>query len=164
MIKIRDLVNTEGQRLGVSVNDVRIRRADLPPEISEKVFSRMQSERQRQAAEYRAQGSEQAQTITAKADRDVVVLKAEAKQAADQVRGAGDAERNHIYADAFGKDHAFFAFYRSMQAYDTAITPRTSRLVMTPRSDFFRFFSNPAGTAPPPTVVPTSPTASTASP
>lgn len=159
MVKIRDQVNTEAGRLGASVNDVRIRRADLPREISEKVFSRMQSERAREAAEYRAQGSEQAQTITAKADRDVVVLKAEAQRTADQTRGAGDAERNRIFADAYGKDPDFFAFYRSMQAYASSFRAGDTRLVLSPNSAFFRFFDDPeaAGRAssPSPAAVPT---------
>ncbi len=121
MVKIRDLVNTEGARLGVAVNDVRIRRADLPAELSEKIYSRMQSERAREAAEYRAKGSEQAQTIRADADRQVVVLRADAQRQADTLRGTGDAERNRIFAEAYGRDPEFFAFYRSMQAYATSL-------------------------------------------
>ncbi len=147
MVKIRDQVNTEAVRLGAAVNDVRIRRADLPREISEKVFSRMQSERAREAAEYRAQGSEQAQTITAKADRDAVVIKAEAQRQADQTRGEGDANRNRIFAEAFGKDPDFFAFYRSMQAYAAGLKPGDTRYVLSPTSNFFRYFDSPAGAA-----------------
>ena len=105
----------------------------------------MQTERQREAAEYRAQGSEQAQNITAKADRDVIVLKAEAQQKADQIKGEGDAERNRIFAEAFGKDPDFFAFYRSMQAYEAAFKPGETRFLVSPRSEFFRFFSAPEG-------------------
>ena len=145
MVKIRDQVNTEAARLGAAVNDVRIRRADLPREISEKVFSRMQSERAREAAEYRAQGAEQAQTITARADRDVVVLKADAQRKADETRGEGDANRNKIFAEAYGKDPGFFAFYRSMQAYAASLKPGDTRLVVSPTSNFFRFFDNPEG-------------------
>ncbi len=144
-IKIRDLVNGEAARLGVAVNDVRIRRVDLPREISEKVFSRMQTERAREAAEYRAQGSEQAQTVTANADRQVVVLRAEAQREADTLRGAGDAERNRIFAEAYGKDPDFFAFYRTMQAYVSSLRPDHTRLVLSPTSSFFRFFNGPAG-------------------
>ncbi len=147
MVKIRDLVNGEGARLGVAVNDVRIRRADLPRELAEKIYSRMQSERAREAAEYRAQGSEQAQTITAKADRDVVVVRADAQRQADQLRGAGDADRNRIFAEAYNKDPDFFAFYRSMQAYVTGLKPDRTRFVLSPDSDFFRFFASPSGTA-----------------
>jgi membrane protease subunit HflC len=145
MVKIREQVNLEGGRLGISAVDVRIRRADLPRQISEKVFSRMQSERAREAAEYRAKGSETAQTLRATADRDVVVLLGNAQQQADQTRGAGDAERNRIFAEAYGKDPDFFAFYRSMQAYETGFKGGDTRMVMSPKSDFFRFFGSPAG-------------------
>ncbi len=147
MLKIREQVNQEGGRLGIAATDVRIRRADLPKQISEKVFSRMQSERAREAAEYRAQGSEQAQTITAKADRDVVVLRGEAQRKADQTRGEGDAERNRIFAEAYGKDPDFFAFYRSMQAYEAGLKPTETRMIISPKSDFFRFFGTPSGQA-----------------
>ncbi|MDE2362368.1 MAG: protease modulator HflC [Hyphomicrobiales bacterium] len=145
MVKIKDQVESESQRFGVSIVDARLRRADLPREISEKVFSRMMSERQREANEYRAQGNEQYQRITAKADRDAIVLKAEAQQAADTVRGQGDAERNRIFAEAFGRDPDFFAFYRSMQAYDQALKGQDTRFVTSPSSDFFRYFGNPSG-------------------
>lgn len=144
MVKIKDQVNAESQRFGISIIDARLRRADLPREISEKVFSRMMSERQREANEYRAQGNEQYQKITSKADRDAIVLRAEAQQAADTVRGEGDADRNRIFADAFGKDPDFFAFYRSMQAYDQALKGDT-RFVTSPSSDFFKYFGNPSG-------------------
>lgn len=145
MVRIREQVNAEGARFGVRTIDARIRRADLPREISEKVYGRMQTERAREAAEYRAQGNEQAQKITAKADRDVVVLRASAQQQADQVRGQGDAERNRIFAEAYGQDPDFFAFYRSMQAYDAAFKARDTRFVTSPASDFFRFFGSAAG-------------------
>jgi modulator of FtsH protease HflC len=145
MTKIKKQADAEARRFGVEVVDARIRRVDLPQQISEKVYGRMQTERQREAAEYRAQGAEQAQKITAKADRDVIVLKAEAQQKADQVKGEGDAERNRIFAEAFGKDPDFFAFYRSMQAYEAAFKPGETRFLVSPRSDFFRFFSGPSG-------------------
>ena len=145
MVKIRDLVDREGSRIGVAVNDVRIRRADLPQELSEKIYSRMQSERAREAAQYRANGSEQAQTIRADADRQVVVLRADAQRKADILRGEGDAERNRIFAEAYGRDPKFFAFYRTMQAYTSSLRPGTTRLVLSPDSDFFRFFNNPDG-------------------
>jgi len=143
MVKIRDEVNQEADRLGVTAVDVRIKRADLPRQISEKVFSRMQTERAREAAEYRAQGAEQAQKITAKADRDVVVLRGDAQKQADQIRGEGDAARNQIFAEAYGKDPDFFAFYRSMQAYEAAFKPGDTRMILNPKSDFFRFFNSP---------------------
>ena len=147
MVKIREQVNEEGKRLGIAAVDVKIRRADLPRQISEKVFSRMQSERAREAAEYRAKGSETAQTITATADRDVVVLRGNAQRQADQTRGEGDAERNRIFAEAYGKDPDFFAFYRSMQAYENGLKSGETRMVLNPRSDFFRFFGSPNGQA-----------------
>ena len=145
MVQIRDLVNTEGARLGVAVNDVRIRRADLPAELSDKIYDRMRSERAREAAENRAKGSEQAQTIRAQADRDVTVLRADAQRQADTLRGAGDAERNRIFAEAYGRDPKFFAFYRTMQAYVSSLRPDRTKLVLSPDSDFFRFFNNPDG-------------------
>jgi membrane protease subunit HflC len=147
MVKIREQADQEARKFGVAVVDARIRRVDLPQQISEKVYGRMQTERQREASEYRAQGAEQAQKITAKADRDVIVLKAEAQQKADQLKGDGDAERNRIFAEAFGKDPDFFAFYRSMQAYETAFKPGETRFLVSPRSDFFRYFSTPDGGA-----------------
>ncbi len=145
MTKIRDLVNQQGGRLGIVVIDVRIRHADLPRQISEQVFKRMQSERAREANEYRAKGSEQKQTIEAKADRDVVVLLGDAQRKADQTRGEGDAERNRIFAESFGKDPDFFSFYRSMQAYEAGLKSSDTRMVISPKSDFFRYFSAPSG-------------------
>ena len=142
MVKIRDQVNFESARLGVAAIDVRIRRADLPKEISEKVFSRMQSERQRQAAENRAKGNEEAQIITSKADRDVTVLIANAQQQADTTRGEGDAARASIFAAAYSKDPEFFGFYRSMQAYEAGLKAGSTRMVISPTSDFFRYFGN----------------------
>jgi len=147
MVKIKEQANAEARKFGVAVVDARIRRVDLPQQISEKVYGRMQTERAREAAEYRAQGAEQAQKITAKADRDVIVLKAEAQRQADQIKGEGDAERNRIFADAFGKDPDFFAFYRSMQAYESAFKPGETRFLVSPKSDFFRFFGAPEGNA-----------------
>jgi modulator of FtsH protease HflC len=148
MVKIRDQVNSEAARYGVAITDVRIRRADLPREISEKVYGRMIAERNREAAEFRAQGAEQAQTINARADREVVVLLGKAQQQADQTRGAGDAERNRIFAEAFGKDPDFFAFYRSMQAYEAGLKSSDTRMVLSPKSDFFRYFGYPSGRPP----------------
>jgi modulator of FtsH protease HflC len=143
MKSILEQVEEQTSKLGVLAVDVRIRRTDLPQQISEKVFSRMQSEWARQAALFRAQGTEEAQEITAKADRDAVVLKADAQRDADQIRGAGDAERARIFAAAFGKDPDFFAFYRSMQAYATGLKSADTSFVLSPKSTFFRFFSLP---------------------
>jgi membrane protease subunit HflC len=148
MVSIRDLVNAEATRLGVEVIDVRIRRADLPRQISERVFDRMKTERGREAAEFRAQGAEAAQRIRAKADRDVVVLRAEAQRQADQVRGEGEAERNRIFAEAYTPDPNFFAFYRSMQAYETGLRGSDTRLILSPTSEFFRFFGQASGQRP----------------
>jgi modulator of FtsH protease HflC len=146
MANIRQQVNQQADKLGVSAVDVRIRRTDLPQQISEKVFSRMQSEWAREAALFRAQGAEESQEIRAKADRDAVVLRADAQRDADQTRGAGDAERARIFAAAFGKDPDFFAFYRSMQAYTTGLKASNTRLVLSPKSAFFQYFWPPSGT------------------
>jgi len=124
---------------------VRIRRADLPEQNSQAVYQRMQTERQRQAAEFRAQGKQRAQEIRSKADREVTVLVAEAQSQGDQIRGDGDARRNQIFADAFNKDPDFFAFYRSMQAYETGLKSNDTRFLLKPDSSFFRFFQGPAG-------------------
>ena len=124
---------------------MRIRRADLPEQNSQAVYQRMQTERQREAAEFRAQGSQKAQEIRAKADRDVTVLLAEATSNAEQIRGEGDAERNRIFAEAFSKDPDFFAFYRSMQAYETGLRANDTRMVLKPDSEFFRYFVDPSG-------------------
>ncbi len=150
MEKIRVEVNNQSERLGIDAVDVRIRRADLPQQISEQVYQRMNSERAREAAEYRAKGNEESQTIKAKADRDVVVLLGNATQQADQTRGEGEATRNKIFADAYGKDPDFFAFYRLMGAYDEALKGPNTRLVLSPGSanEFFRFFKSPNATAP----------------
>ena len=124
---------------------MRIRRADLPEQNSQAVYQRMQTERQREAAEFRAQGSQKSQEIRAKADRDVTVLLADATSQAEQVRGQGDSERNRIFADAYNRDPDFFAFYRSMQAYEKSMQHGDTRLVLRPDTDFFRFFSDPSG-------------------
>lgn len=142
MADIRDQVKAGASRFGLDIIDVRIKRADLPSENSEAVFRRMQAERQRLAASFRAQGSQQSQQIKADADAKVTVAIAQAQQQSEQIRGEGDAERNHIFAEAYGADPDFFAFYRSMQAYDAAFKSDT-RAILSPKSDFFRYFSNP---------------------
>ena len=151
MQRISDQVNSEAIKLGANVIDVRLRRADLPRQISEQVFLRMQTERQREASEFRAQGAEQKQRIESRADRDVTVLRAEAQRQADTTRGEGDALRNKIFAEAFGRDPDFFAFWRSMQAYETGLKSMDTRLVLSPNSEFFRFF-NRSGNAPVPAL------------
>ncbi|WP_333822704.1 protease modulator HflC [Pinisolibacter sp.] len=146
MEKIRSQVDAEAKGIGVDIVDVKIRRADLPQKNSEAVFQRMQTERQREATELRAKGSEESQRIKAKADAEKEVLLAEASRDAERVRGAGDAERIKVFAESFGKDPEFFAFYRSMQAYETAMKPGDTRLLMSPRtSEFFRFLADPSG-------------------
>jgi len=148
MADIRDQVKAGAMRFGLDVVDVRIKRADLPEENSEAVFRRMQTERQQRAASYRAQGSQQSQEIKAEADRKVTVTIATAQQQSEQIRGEGDGERNRIFAEAYGADPEFFAFYRSMQAYDTGFKGDT-RAVLSPKSDFFRYFSTPTPTPAP---------------
>jgi membrane protease subunit HflC len=153
MERIRDLVNGQARSLGLDVVDVRIRRADLPQANSQAIYRRMQTERQRQAAELRAEGGEAAQRIRAKADRDATVIVADATRDGERLRGEGDATRNGIYAAAYNKDPDFFAFYRSMQAYETALKPANTRFVLAPDSPFFRYLgqANPAPlTAPAP--------------
>ncbi len=142
MSDIADQVKVGAARFGLDIVDVRIKRADLPPENSEAVFRRMQAERQRLAATFRAQGSQQSQQIKADADAKVTVTVAQAQQQSEQIRGEGDAERNHIFAAAYGADPEFFAFYRSMQAYDLALKGDT-RAILSPKSDFFRYFNAP---------------------
>jgi membrane protease subunit HflC len=145
MARVRDQLDREAQAFGIQVVDVRIRRADLPEQNSQAVYQRMQTERQREAAEFRAQGSQRSQEIRARADRDVTVLIAESTSRAEQIRGEGDAERNRIFADAYNKDPDFFAFYRSMQAYEAGLKTNDTRFLLRPDSDFFRYFGNPSG-------------------
>jgi len=145
MAQIRDEVTAQGKSFGIDVIDVRIRRADLPEENSQAIFARMQSERQQQAAQYRAEGAEAAQNVRANADRERTVILAEAQRDAQKVRGNGDADSIRIYADAFGQDKEFFAFYRSMQAYRDALNGHTTSFVLSPDSGFFRFFENSGG-------------------
>jgi membrane protease subunit HflC len=147
MKQIRDEVSDQGKSFGIDVVDVRIRRADLPEENSQAIYARMQSERQQQAAQYRAEGAEAAQTVRANADRERTVILAEAQRDAQRVRGEGDAESIKTYADAFGQDKDFFAFYRSMQAYRDALNGHTTSFVLTPDTGFFRFFENRDGAA-----------------
>ncbi len=140
MARIRDSSNVELQRFGVQVVDVRIKRADLPKENSEAIFRRMRAERLREANELRAQGAEIAQRIRARADRERTVLIAQAQRDAEIKRGEGDAEAIRIFAKAFGQDPQFFAFYRSMEAYKKALSDKDTSFVLSPKSEFFRFF------------------------
>jgi modulator of FtsH protease HflC len=159
MARIRDQLDKEADGYGISVVDVRIRRADLPEQNSQAVYQRMQTERQRQAAEFRAQGGQNAQEIRSKADREATVIVAEANSTAEQVRGVGDAERNRLFAEAYGKDPDFFAFYRSMTAYENGLKSNDTRFLLRPDSDFFKFFSNSSGHPP---AAPAQPAASAA--
>jgi len=145
MARVREQLDSEAKAFGISVVDVRIRRADLPTENSQAVYQRMQTERQRQAQEFRSKGTQEAQEIRAKADRDVTVLLAEAQSKGEQVRGEGDAERNRIFAEAFGQDPEFFSFYRSMQAYEAGLRANDTRMLLKPDSNFFRYFGDPSG-------------------
>ena len=143
MADIAVQVKAGAMQFGLDVVDVRIKRADLPEENSEAVFRRMQTERQQRAASYRAQGSQQSQQIKAEADRKVTVTIATAQQEAERISGEGDGERNRIFAQAYGADPDFFAFYRSMQAYDNGFKGGDTRAILSPKSDFFRYFSTP---------------------
>jgi membrane protease subunit HflC len=145
MSRVREQVDREADAFGIKVIDVRIRRADLPEQNSQAVYQRMQTERQREAAEFRANGSQRAQEIRARADRDVTVLLADATSTSERVRGEGDGERNRVFTEAYSKDPDFFSFYRSMQAYENGLRSNDTRLVIKPDSDFFRFFSDPSG-------------------
>jgi membrane protease subunit HflC len=145
MNRIQDDVNRQARAFGIEIVDVRLTRVDLPAANSQAVFQRMQTERQREAADLRANGSQTSQEIRARADRDVQVLLGEAGRKADETRGQGDAERNRIFAAAFSKDPEFFSFHRSMQAYETALRAGETRMVLSPNSDFFRFFNDPQG-------------------
>ncbi len=148
MQRIREQLDKEADGYGIQVVDVRIRRADLPEQNSQAVYQRMQTERQREAAEFRAQGGQKAQEIRSKADREATVIIADANSTAEQVRGAGDGERNRLFAEAYGKDPDFFAFYRSMTAYENGLRSNDTRFLLRPDSDFFKFFSNSSGHPP----------------
>jgi membrane protease subunit HflC len=142
MAIIQEGVNNEAQSFGVSIIDVRIKRADLPQANSEAIYKRMQTERQREAKEFRAKGAEMAVTITSTADKEVTVLLANAKKQSEIMKGEGDGQRNKIFAEAFGKDPQFFSFYRAMQAYETALIGGETSLILSPDSDFFKFFGD----------------------
>lgn len=148
MNEIQEDVNRQAKALGVQIVDLRMTRVDLPAQNSTAVYERMKTERKREAADIRANGEQIAATIRARADRDVTVILAEANQKSEQLRGQGDADRNRILAEAFSKDPDFFAFYRSMQAYENGLKGSDTRLVISPNSDFFRYFNDPQGRQP----------------
>jgi membrane protease subunit HflC len=155
MRQITEEVATQAKPFGIDVIDVRLRRADLPEENSQAIFARMQSERQREAQEFRAQGDEYAQRIRSVAERERTVIIAEAQKQSQILRGQGEGESVKIYADAFGKDKSFFAFYRSMQAYREALGGQNTTLVLSPDSDFFRYFGSSSGKGGAPEPAPT---------
>ena len=142
MAIIQDGVNTEAEKFGITIIDVRIKRADLPQANSEAIYKRMQTEREREAKEFRAKGAEMAVTITSTADKEVTVLLANAKKQSEIMKGEGDGQRNKIFANAFGKDPEFFSFYRAMQAYEKALIGGDTSLILSPDSDFFKFFGS----------------------
>ena len=142
MAIIQEGVNAEAKKFGITIIDVRIKRADLPQANSEAIYKRMQTEREREAKEFRARGAEMAVTITSTADKEVTVLLANAKKLSEIMKGEGDGQRNKIFAEAFGKDPDFFSFYRAMQAYETALIGGDTSLILSPDSDFFKFFGN----------------------
>ena len=135
-------VNQDAADFGIKVVDVRIRRADLPSQNSEAIYQRMQKEREREAAEFRAEGQETKQRIMARADREVTVLTAEATRESEILRGQGDAEKTRILGNAYNQDKEFFAFYRSMQAYTDAFQGSDTSLVLSPNSEFFQYFGH----------------------
>ena len=145
MLEIRGLVNEEAQKLGIEIIDVRIKRADLPEANSQAVYDLMRAERKRIATEIRAEGAERSQKITATADRQRTVLLANANKKSEIMRGQGDALRNKVFADAYTKDPEFFAFYRSLQAYRTALQSGNTTMVLSPNSDFFNYFGDILG-------------------
>ena len=142
MAIIQEGVNVEAEKFGITIIDVRIKRADLPQANSEAIYKRMQTEREREAKEFRARGAEMAVTITSTADRKVTVILANAQKQSEIMKGEGDGIRNKIFADAFGQDPDFFSFYRAMQAYETALIGGDTTLILSPDSDFFKFFGN----------------------
>ena len=147
MREVRDQMRGDASQLGLNIEDVRIRRTDLTKEVSDQTYERMKAERLAEAELIRARGNEGAQRLRAIADRQVVETEADAARESEILRGEGDAERNKIFADAFNKDAEFFEFYRSMQAYTAALENSGTTMVLSPDSDFFRFFANPAGRA-----------------
>ncbi len=159
MLEVRDDLHRDAEDLGLNIQDVRIRRTDLTREVAPKTYDRMRAERLAEAELLRAQGTEEGQRRRAIADRQVVEITADAQRDSEILRGQGDAERNRLFADAFNKDPAFFEFYRSMAAYSTALTSQDTTLVISPNSQFFRFFNDASGAPrnPSPQATPTTP-------
>lgn len=147
MREVAEFVRPEAANLGIDIVELRIRRTELPNNVLEQTYDRMRSERLAEAAELRAEGTQEAARIRAEADRQATVLLAEARRDADILHGEGDAERNRIFAEAYGADRSFFEFYRSMQAYASSLASGTTMLLK-PDSDFFRYFRGPTGALP----------------
>ena len=145
MREVRDQIRPDATSLGLQIDDVRIRRTDLTAEVSDQTFARMNAERLAEAERLRARGQEAARRIKARADREVVEITASAQRDGEILRGEGEGERNAIFADAFNRDPEFFEFYRSMAAYSKALEKSGTTMVLSPNSDFFRFFQDPAG-------------------
>ena len=145
MLRIRNGAILEAEKMGIEVVDVRLKRTDLPRQNLEATFARMRAERDREAADEIARGNEAAQRVRAQADREQVVIVSEAKRESEIIRGEADAERNAIFASAFGEDPEFFEFYRSLNAYEKAITGSNSTMVMSPNSEFFNYFKSDLG-------------------
>lgn len=144
MARIARQVNDEGKDFGIEVVDVRIKRADLPEQNAKSVYDRMRAERQREAQQFRSDGAAEANRLRATADREATVIRAEAQRKGELLRGEGDAERNRIFADAYGRDPEFFGFYRSMQAYEQGFkTGDNTRMLLSPDSEFLKYFSSP---------------------
>ncbi len=142
MTLIQDGVNNEAENFGITIVDVRIKRADLPQANRDAIYKSMQTEREREAKEFRAKGAEMAAEITANADKEVTVILANAEKSSQILKGEGEGKRNKIFADAFGRDPEFFAFYRAMQAYEKALIGGETSLILSPDSEFFKFFGN----------------------
>lgn len=147
MREVAEFVRPEAANLGIDIVELRIRRTELPNNVLEQTYDRMRSERLAEAAELRAEGTQEAARIRAEADRQATVLLAEARRDADILHGEGDAERNRIFAEAYGADRGFFEFYRSMQAYASSLANGTTMLLK-PDSEFFRYFRGPSGAVP----------------
>ena len=145
MRQITSLVEAEVDNFGIKIVDVRIKRADLPEANSLAIFRRMQTEREREAKEFRAQGAEIAQRIRSTADKEVTIIKAQAEKQSNIVRGEGDGMANKVFAEAFGKDPEFFAFYRAMQAYAEGLKSSDTTMILSPDSEFFKYFGDPSG-------------------
>jgi membrane protease subunit HflC len=157
MLEVRDDLHRDAEDLGLNIQDVRIRRTDLTREVAPKTYDRMRAERLAEAELLRAQGTEEGQRRRAVADRQVVEITADAQRDSEILRGQGDAERNRLFADAFGRDPNFFEFYRSMSAYSAALSSQDTTLVLSPDSQFFRYFKNADGNLPTPPANPATP-------